>query len=485
MTRFSEIGIVSPDPEIKYCVPIINVAMRILLIQPPLEDFYTTPIRLYPLGLLYAARVLENSGAEVEVLDCLAPPRKTKTPVPLSFSHLLPLGRVPYFFKGYYRFGLSDGEILRRIRDFVPDLIGISSHFTAYFKSVEELTRLIKRNFDVPIFIGGNHATVFAEEIRRRTPEIDFVLEGPAEDGIPKFLAGLDFDEGVDNGGCHPNSKSGHGMPFGVDWREIEPSHHLVRGDDFRIGKKNYVSLIASRGCPYGCDFCSVERMFGRIIRYREVDSLIEEMRQNYARKEVRLFNFEDDNISFDRDWFLEFLGAVESESAMRGIELTAMNGLCWNTLDEEVLAAMKRAGFRELNLSLVTRSRELQRRYLRPDSIDSPDKFARLIAAARGLDFFTTVYVIIGLPGQTYAEVKESIDYLLELGVLIGPSVFYLAPGSRLYEEMAVPAAVKDDWNLYRSSAFAVETADLDRAQLLELFSYARQKNLEKKASR
>jgi radical SAM superfamily enzyme YgiQ (UPF0313 family) len=173
----------------------------------------------------------------------------------------------------------------------------------------------------------------------------------------------------------------------------------------------------------------------------------------------------------------------VESAPGWRDIELTAMNGLCWNTLDEEVLAAMKRAGFRELNLALVTRSQVLKRRHRRPDSIDSSDKFDRLIATARKLDFFITVYVIIGLPGQTYAEVKESVDFLLGLDVLVGPSVFYLAPGSRLYEKMDLPPAVKDDWNLYRSSAFAVETADLNRARLLELFSYVRQKNLEKRA--
>jgi radical SAM superfamily enzyme YgiQ (UPF0313 family) len=457
--------------------------MRVLLIQPPLEDFYTTPIRLYPLGLLYAARVLEDFDAEVEILDCLAPLRKTRIPVPPSFSYLPPLSRVPHFFKGYYRFGLADGEILRRIRDFAPDIIGIASQFTAYYQSVEEIARLIKRNFNTPIFIGGNHATVFAAEIRRRTPEIDFVLEGLAEACLPNFLAGLDFGGRAHGAEWTPDPGRANRITPGVDWRKIEPSHHLVQGEDYRIGNINYISLIAGRGCPYGCDFCSVERMFGRDIRYREVDSLIEEMRQNYDRKDARLFNFEDDNLSFDRRWFLRFLGAIESETALKDIELTAMNGLCWNTLDEEVLAAMKRVGFRELNLAMVTRSQELKRRHLRPDSIDSPDKFDRLIATARKLDFFLTVYVIIGLPGQTYAEVKESIDFLLGLGVLVGPSVFYLAPGSRLYEEMEMPPAVKDDWNLYRSSAFAVETADLNRTQLLELFSYVRQKNLEKRA--
>jgi radical SAM superfamily enzyme YgiQ (UPF0313 family) len=443
--------------------------VRILLVQPPLEDFYTTPIRLYPLGLLYAARVLEDWGATVAVLDCLSPLRKRKIPVPPAFSHLLPLGQTPHFFKGYYRFGKSERGILSSIRAFGPDLVGISSQFTAYYKSVGELARLIKREMDVPIFIGGNHATAFAPEIRRRTPEIDFVLTGPAEECLPGFLNSL-----------RPGS-----IVAAPDWRELEPSHHLLRGEDYKIGRENAVSLTASRGCPYDCDFCSVHRMFGKDIGYRSIDSVLAEMRLNLERKNVRIFNFEDDNLSHKKNWFLGFLKAVIAEPRFRGIELTAMNGLCYPTLDEEVLEAMARAGFRELNLALVSRDPELRKTHGRPCPTDSFDKLSGLIRAARRLSFFIIVYVIIGLPGQTYSEVRESVDWLAGQGVLVGPSVFYLAPGSRLYEKMAVSPKVKEDWNLYRSSAFAVETDTLSRAELLSLFSYVRARNLEKRSGK
>jgi radical SAM superfamily enzyme YgiQ (UPF0313 family) len=483
--------------------------MRVLLIQPPIEDFYTTPIRLYPLGLLYAARVLDDAGAEVGILDCLKPLWKRKIPIPASFGYLPPLDEIPYFFKGYYRFGLDAEQIIARVKEFSPDLVGISSQFTAYYKSVEELSRLIKREFRIPVFIGGNHATVFAAEIRRRTPEIDFVLEGPAEECLPPFLtqiglksraykqvARAERDQTDHTERPHRRQTLKESMPTErelsqtvpvkrPDWRKIQPSHHLLRGEEYRVGRKNCISLSASRGCPYGCDFCSVRRMFGRDIRYREIDAVLAEMRWNYARKETRLFNFEDDNLSYNRSWFLEFLNAVASDRDMKDIELAAMNGLCANTLDGEVLTAMRRSGFREINLSLVTRSEELQRRHRRPYLSDRADRFDNLIKTARELSFFITVYVILGLPGQSYVEVKESVDHLLDLGVLVGPSVFYLAPGSRLYEEMNVPLDLKDDWNLYRSSAFAVETSGLNRRRLFELFSYVRRKNLERKGVR
>ncbi len=442
--------------------------MKILLIQPPLEDFYTTAIRLYPLGLLYAARVLEDAGAAVEILDCLAPLQKRRIPVPPSFSYLPPLGEIPHFFKGYCRFGIAGDEILRRIKTFGPDLIGISSQCTAYYKSVEDLVRLIKRTFAVPVFLGGNHATVFASEIKRRTPEVDYVLSGPAEDCLPEFLNSLGQGSAGEK----------------VDWKTIEPSHHLLKGEAYRIGRKNSISLTASRGCPWDCEFCSIHRMFGRKISYRSSASLLAEMRGNYEHKGTRVFNFEDDNVSFDKNWFLKFLEAVTAEPKLKGIELTAMNGLCASTLDEDVLEAMKRAGFRKLDLSLVSRDPALQEAFRRPYLNYSFDRFNRLIRAAQELSFFITVYIIIGLPGQTFAEVKESIDYLLGLGVLVGPSVFYLSPGSPLYEKMELAPEIKDDWDLYRSSAFAVETDELSRSQLLSLFSYVREKNLENRTA-
>jgi len=156
--------------------------MKILLIQPPFEDFYATPIRHYPLGLLYAASALREAGCEVRVLDCLSPLQKRSRPVPREMAYLEPYLREPLFFKGYHRFGLSEDQIIRRIREFGPGAIGISSQFTAYYQSVEELARMIKREFGLPIFVGGHHATAFPEEIRRRTPESPRPLDLSAND---------------------------------------------------------------------------------------------------------------------------------------------------------------------------------------------------------------------------------------------------------------------------------------------------------------
>ena len=119
--------------------------MQIVLIQPPIEDFFTTPIRFYPLGLLYTASVLEHYGHDVSILDCLTPFQKCRLPLPSDFDYLRRfLNGNQYFFKNYYKFGLSNRQIIQRIDDLDPDLIGISSNFTAYYKSVEDLVKRVK-----------------------------------------------------------------------------------------------------------------------------------------------------------------------------------------------------------------------------------------------------------------------------------------------------------------------------------------------------
>ena len=442
--------------------------MRILLIQPPIEDFYTTPIRLYPLGLLYVAQALRHLGCQVELLDALTPLKKQPQPIPRAFKYMQTyLRRNPLLYQHYYRFGLTDDAILGHIASRQPDAVGISAQFSAYYQNVHALIGRIKSEMNRPVFVGGNHATVFAEEIRHRTPLVDHVLVGPAEEALPTMLGRL-----------RPKSSSRQVVQ---DWKALMPAHDLVSGSPYRMGRRPYVSLIASRGCPHRCDFCSVARMFGRRIAYRPVAQILHEMRWNYRHRGVRIFNFEDDNLSFNRQHFTQLLKAISADAMLQDIELTAMNGICFAHLDEDLLPLMRRAGFRQLNLSLVTQNAALQQQHHRPADRRS---FNRLIAAAQRQRFFITVYVIIGLPDQTYAEAKSTIDYLVGLNVLVGPSVFYIPPGSRLYDRLVLPKEIRNDWNFYRSSVFAVETAHMTREDLVALFVYTRRQNLARRAS-
>lgn len=456
---------------------------RALLIQPPLEDFYTTAIRLYPLGLLYVAAVCEQAGWEVKILDCLTPLRKKEVQLPRKFSYLRPYLSHRLFFRRYYRFGLSLEKIIREVKEFSPDLIGLGCSFTAYFRSAAEVAEEIRKQWDRTIIAGGNHASCFPAEIVSRTSAIEAVLAGEAEKTLPGWLREK-FDDGE---GRFYSPKIARGekeldsAEATIDWREIVPAHHLLDPNLYRIGQKNYASLQASRGCPFSCSFCNIHVVFGSAHNYRPVSSLLKEMLYLAENHRVRIFNFEDDNLAFNREWFEEFLRAVKTEKRLRGAELLAMNGLSYDTLNEELLALMKEAGFRRLDLSFVSGNPQTRKRLRRPE-LRGSDDFWQVVKIAKKLGFFVTVYLILGLPGQTEEEVKDTAARLWENNVLIGPSVFYLAPRSEIYETWSIPEEVKNDWDMYRSTAFALETPELSRQKLIGLFLYLREGNLRRK---
>lgn len=445
---------------------------RVLLIQPPLEDFYTTSIRLYPLGLLYVAEVFRRMGFAVRVFDSLYPLKKKVIPLPEKFSYLAGYLGQPFFFKHYYRFGVSYSRVLREIESYRPNLVGLSCSFAAYFSTAESLIRAIKKEFKVPVIIGGNQATAATEEIKCRLPEVDVVVAGQVEMTLPSlFRENQLFEEFSMNDGIT--------QPESLDWRTLTPAHDLLDASNYRIGKKYYISLQASRGCPHRCSFCNIHLVFGRRPEYRTLESVLEEMRWNYLYRGIRLFNFEDDNLSSDRDWFAEFLKAVSRDSVLRDVEITFMNGLGYESLDENILKQMRAAGVRKLDLSWVSGSPNLRRKYHRPSAGDEAN-FFYLLKLAKKLGFFVTVYIIIGLPGQTKEEVMETTEKLLAAGVLVGPSVFYLTPGSELEKSLYLPPEIRKDWDFYRATAFAVETEFLNRRDLVELFLHIRKRNLE-----
>lgn len=439
--------------------------MKIVLLQPALEDFYTTPIRLYPLGLLYTAALLRRSGHSIKLVDALTPLKKRTLPLPPEMHYLRSwLGREPGFFNAYYRFGRDDADLVAEIVEWQPDAIGISSQFTAYYKNVHDIATALKKACGVPIFLGGHHATIFAAACRQRTPAIDAVCTGTAETGLAAM----------------PALAGGALVKAAVDWREIMPAHDLIAPGGYRIGRRPYASIMASRGCPQACEFCGVGNMFGHRLSLRSAEGLLAEMVHLRRDRGVRIFNFEDDNLSANRSWFAGFLRRLVAEPALHDIELTAMNGLCYPHLDRELLELMCQAGFKRLNLSWVTRDPRLRRQLNRPRD---REKIELVIRDAQELGLQVTVYLIIGLPGQSEAEVRQSIDHLLDLGVLVGPSIFYLPPATPLFDRLELPRHIRENWNLYRSSAFAVETAELGRQQLVDLFLYVRRENLRRRS--
>lgn len=433
--------------------------MKVLLLQPPIEDFYLTEIRTYPLGLLYLGTLLKESGVGVVILDSLHPFKKKTITLPKQFSYLKNIYNEKEIgplklFGAYYRFGLSDEEILDKIALENPDYIGITCNFTAYFNIVSELSLKIKKRFpDIKIVIGGYHATVYRKEVLQNYLWIDHVISGADENEFLKVL-GL------------PEDKE-HCFTTTI------PDRTLIDSSNYQMHRKNFSFIVATRGCPRKCTFCTVASMHGNSFVLRSVEAVISEMKYLYNEHDVRVFDFEDDNLSFNKVWFLELMERIVVEFPKGDIQLYAMNGISVETLSAELLKLMWSAGFRNLNVSLVTAQDAIKQKLNRPFT---NEQFELIVREAVTLGYEVTAYLIIGLPAQTKVEIDETIDYLASMGVLTAPSFYYPPPGTTDFDWLVKEGIIdKDNWISFRSSVFPVETEHLKREDLVYYFRYIR----------
>jgi anaerobic magnesium-protoporphyrin IX monomethyl ester cyclase len=247
------------------------------------------------------------------------------------------------------------------------------------------------------------------------------------------------------------------------------PATQLIDQRYYRRYKKAGTVVVASRGCPLKCTYCSMGASPPISYRRRSVASVIREIEMAVNQDHAGFIDFEDENLSLDRKWFLRLLDEIAQRYAEKPPELRAMNGLLPSSRDEQVIAAMQAAGFKTLNLSLGTTSEVQQKRFQRPDVRRAFERTLDL-AAAYGLD--AVGYIIVGAPFQKATDSLKDLLYLAERRVLVGTSVFYPSPGSRDYMRCASLGLLPPLFALMRSSALPLShsTTRKETATLLRL---------------
>ncbi len=442
--------------------------MRACFINPPVRDFYSTSIRRQPLGLLYLMAAVRSAGHEAVLINGHSPGKRV-IPLPDEFSYLSgyighPDPRYRFPFRNYSHFGLSFQEIHRRVKEAKADVIFIPSLFTPYHRETETVIELAKEAAPgAPVVTGGYHAALYPE-YHLREAGADFVVPGEGEAAAAAIMdcvgSGGDISRvpgiiSLDRGAV---VRRGEGGVVDIDSLPL-PARDALADRDFSVYRKRAAAMITSRGCPNRCGFCTVHAVWGGTYRVRSVAPVIAEVRECSERFNVSMINFEDDNLFASRERaaaLLEELIAFQ-ESAGTRLDCTAMNGVSLEQMDEDILSLMAKAGFGELNISLMSHSAELQKKQGRPFE---SGHFGRIARAARKLGMNVRAYFILGLPGQTKDEVRDTVAFLRGLGVKFFPSVYYNV------------RAPRNEWMLQRSSAFFNETEELSRDDLIMLFN-------------
>jgi tRNA A37 methylthiotransferase MiaB len=458
--------------------------MKILLIQPPVQDFYQTSIRTQPIGLAYLAASLKTHGHEVEILDCQTE-KKRSIPIPSELSYLRDFypfdDRSPFkLYTGYYHFGMDWEEIGQKIKDSRADVFGISSSFTPYHGEALEIAQIIKKwDRRKIVVMGGAHASCDPEGILQN-PFVDYAVLGEGEFRLPRLIEKIekkDFKEITEMDGI--------GYRIGGEIR-INPLQNFIQDLDslphparelldlgrYRMRKNRSTMIITSRGCPHGCLYCSSHLVMGTSFRTRTPEAILKEMVECHQRYDIQVFDIEDDNFTFDQERAKRLMSLIIENFGEDRLELSAMNGVSFASLDEELLTLMKKVGFHTINLSFVSTDPLTKDRMRRPKPTT---EFGKILKKAEQVGLNVIAYAILGMPGQTIEEMVDTLIYLMGKRLLIGPSVYYPTPGTPLFERCKKEGILPSYCSQWRSSAFPIETKEISRLDLLTLFRLAR----------
>ncbi len=459
-------------------------AMKILLIQPPIRDFYQTTIRTQPIGLAYLAASLKAHGHEVEILDCQTT-KKRSVPVPSELSYLRDFypfnDRSPFkLYSGYYHFGMAWDEIRRKIEDSKADVFGISSNFTPYQGEALEIARMIKEWDGRKIVVmGGAHVSCDPDRALK-SPWVDYAVLGEGEIRLPLLLEQIAKGEAkkieeIDGIGYRVSGEI-RIHPLQDFIQEIDslphPAREMLDLDQYQMNKKRSTMIITSRGCPHGCAYCSTHLIMGGSFRARSPEGIIREMMECRYRYGIQVFDIEDDNFTFDKERAKKLMSLIIETFGEAALGLTAMNGVSFASLDGELLSLMKRAGFQAINLSFVSTDFSLKERMKRPaPTLD----FNEIVDKADKAGLHLVAYAILGMPGQTIEEMVDTLVYLMGKRVLIGPSIYYPTPGTSLFLRCGEENVLPSHLSQWRSSALPIETREFNRLDIITLFRLAR----------
>jgi len=316
--------------------------------------------------------------------------------------------------------------------DFVDpvDVVGITTTSINIRRAYEIADEYRRRN--VTVVLGGIHATTLPQEALEHA---DVVVLGEADDSWPTLLddaARGDLQTIYDQ----PRREDLTGLPH-PRYDLIEPKHYLIPP----FSKLPILPVQTARGCPHNCDFCSVTKFWGKKIRFRPIEEIVEEIQLSQA----RVVFFTDDN------FFASLTRARELCDALKPLHIRFICQIDATSYKrEELIHAAADAGCRLAFVgfeSLNTRAlADLNKQF------NKPDEYASLIRILHENEIGIYASIMFGLEYDDQATVDTTVKFLIENKADIA-AFFRLVPfpGTGLYERLKDNhQLVHDEWWLH-----------------------------------
>jgi anaerobic magnesium-protoporphyrin IX monomethyl ester cyclase len=388
--------------------------LRILLIQPPIWKIPSPGQKPIPLA--------EGGDITRKVEDIDGDSQSTTYGLLSIAAQILKSGRK-VLVCNMTTFSWHDVEKL--IRNVEMDLVGISC-MTYNIRGVSALTALIREAHPkAHIVVGGSHANALPAETLNHYQAINTVVIGEGE------LTFLEIIEHLES------NKSVAGIA-GTVWKDDKglvqfgPARVRIQELDDLASPHEYFSLgilITSRGCPFRCTFCGSETQWGSMLKMNSVEYILKLLELIVVKKGVRFLAIKDDTFTAVRRRTLKLC----KEILVRKLNFVWSCDTRINSLDDEVLRAMRMAGCQRISVGIESGSPEILK-IIKKKLL--PEKVIEVTQIARKYGIQVRFYMIVGNRGENLDTFQESLQLIYNAK----PSEFFfyklnIAPGTEEFE--------------------------------------------------
>jgi anaerobic magnesium-protoporphyrin IX monomethyl ester cyclase len=350
--------------------------------------------------------------------------------------------------------GMGQLELALQAKSFQPRF-AFWNTATPTLESDLDMARFI-RGWGLQAITGvmGTHVTT-APDVAFANPFIDLVIRGEPEETIREICASENLTQHAVRGISWRDPKNGtvHHNPE-REWispRQIPaPAWQYLDLEPYRLPLKGRPFLIVApvRGCPYKCGFCTAPLYYGKRLRKRPVQAVMDEISRGMEQLGVRDFFVWADTFTADPD----YVKAFSLEILRHGLNIRWTCNSRVDTVNREMLEAMKRAGLWMISFGLESGNDGILKRSGKKITVGQ----SRLaVTMAHEMGIRTSGHFILGLPGETEKTMMETLHFALDLPLDIAQ--FYAAapfPGTPLYKE-----AIHNGW-LAKNTSFSQNAA-------------------------
>lgn len=340
-----------------------------------------------PLGLLYLAKAIEENDDETSILDFSA--------------------------ESY-----TEEKLINALKK--ADAVGITVlSFTV--EKVAKLIKVIKKiRPEIKIIIGGPHCSLYPEKSLKET-QADISVQGEGEFIIKDLKQALEgkisFSE-IPGVWYNEKGKIYQGKPFrlinNLDSVSF-PARHLLKkyvyGREYypKMKAGEFTTIVASRGCPFNCKFCSRNVIGMKTYRYRSAKNILDELKE-IQKQGYKVVAFEDDSCLANKKQAIDLFEGIIKEKINLKFIATAIRV---DAADKELFALMKKAGVTHLQFGLESGNQDVLEYYNKKIDLE---KIRYAVNLSNNMGFFTIGTFMLGAPFETKKHFEKTIKFAKSL---------------------------------------------------------------------